>query len=84
MRWADVAAIRRYADVIVHRQLEAALASPEPKFYLDTEGVAQAAAQCTTKKDAARRAFGTDEAGLIGQTPRTRRSIFTSAPSSTT
>lgn len=49
-------AIRRYADVIVHRQLEAALASPEPKFYLDTEGVAQAAAQCTTKKDAARRA----------------------------
>ena len=49
-------AIRRYADIIVHRQLEAALTSTEPKFYMDTEGVAQTAAQCTTKKDLAKRA----------------------------
>ncbi|GAA5940477.1 uncharacterized protein JCM15063_002340 [Sporobolomyces koalae] len=59
--------IRRYADIMVHRQLEAILAheqqvatsSPgaqlgEPKFLLDTETVAKIAQVCNTKKEAAR------------------------------
>ena len=59
--------IRRYADVMVHRQLEAilqheqqaSLSSPggaggEFKFSLDTETVAKIAQVCNTKKEAAR------------------------------
>ncbi|GAA5855311.1 hypothetical protein JCM3766R1_001190, partial [Sporobolomyces carnicolor] len=62
--------IRRYADIMVHRQLEAILlheqqvssSSPpigaaltsEPKFSLDTETVAKIAQVCNTKKEAAR------------------------------
>ncbi|GAA5977778.1 hypothetical protein JCM10908_005093 [Rhodotorula pacifica] len=55
--------IRRYADVIVHRQLEAVLQSQasaaggvasEPRFSLDTDTVSKVAATCNTKKDAAR------------------------------
>ncbi|GAA6019805.1 hypothetical protein JCM11491_000276 [Sporobolomyces phaffii] len=60
--------IRRYADIMVHRQLEAillheqqvassspgGLAGGEPKFLLDTETVAKIAQVCNTKKEAAR------------------------------
>lgn len=57
--------IRRYADIMVHRQLEAILlheqqvssssgAAGEPKFSLDTETVAKIAQVCNTKKEAAR------------------------------
>jgi protein SSD1 len=60
--------IRRYADIMVHRQLEAILlheqqlasSSPggapggDPKFSLDTETVAKIAQVCNTKKEAAR------------------------------
>lgn len=59
--------IRRYADVMVHRQLEAILqheqqtsmsspggATGELKFSLDTETVAKIAQVCNTKKEAAR------------------------------
>ncbi|GAA5864874.1 hypothetical protein JCM3774_004257 [Rhodotorula dairenensis] len=56
--------IRRYADVLVHRQLEAVLQSEagnatggpvsEPRFSLDTETIQKVAATCNTKKDAAR------------------------------
>lgn len=55
--------IRRYADVLVHRQLEAVLQSQtgnasgiisEPRFSLDTETISKVAATCNTKKDAAR------------------------------
>ncbi|POY69979.1 hypothetical protein BMF94_7023 [Rhodotorula taiwanensis] len=55
--------IRRYADVIVHRQLEAVLQShgntlsggaSEPRFSLDTEMISKIASTCNTKKDAAR------------------------------
>ncbi|KAM0790123.1 hypothetical protein ACM66B_005448 [Microbotryomycetes sp. NB124-2] len=49
--------IRRYADVMVHRQLEAVLAGPaDSKFTLDTEAVSKVAQQCNVKKDAARTA----------------------------
>ncbi|KAK4050966.1 Translational repressor [Microbotryomycetes sp. JL201] len=49
--------IRRYADVMVHRQLEAVLAGPaDSKFTLDTEAVSKVAQQCNIKKDAARMA----------------------------
>jgi protein SSD1 len=56
--------IRRYADVIVHRQLEAVLAAQaaaasaetptEAKFSLDAEAVSKIAQTCNTKKEAAR------------------------------
>lgn len=50
--------IRRYADVVVHRQLEAILQAQsngsDIKFALDTEAVAKIASTCTAKKDAAR------------------------------
>ena len=47
--------IRRYADIMVHRQLEAVLAnSNDVKFTLDTEAVSKVAQTCNMKKDAAR------------------------------
>jgi len=47
--------IRRYADIIVHRMLEAALAG-EKRFYLDKDTVQKTANHCNVKKDAARNA----------------------------
>ncbi|GJN92923.1 hypothetical protein Rhopal_005966-T1 [Rhodotorula paludigena] len=52
--------IRRYADIIVHRELEAVLlaqqAGAEAKFPLDPESVSKIAQTCNVKKDAARQA----------------------------
>ncbi|KPV71704.1 uncharacterized protein RHOBADRAFT_30884 [Rhodotorula graminis WP1] len=54
--------IRRYADVMVHRQLEAVLAAQaagtplDARFPLDVESVSKVAATCNIKKDAARQA----------------------------
>ncbi|KAG0236744.1 hypothetical protein BGX31_003836 [Mortierella sp. GBA43] len=45
--------IRRYADIIVHRLLEASLTG-EQKFYLNKEACQKSANQCNLKKDAAR------------------------------
>ncbi|RUS28502.1 hypothetical protein BC938DRAFT_481810 [Jimgerdemannia flammicorona] len=47
--------IRRYADVIVHRQLEAVL-SGEKRFYLDRDTVQKTAQHCNVKKDGAKSA----------------------------
>ena len=38
--------IRRYADVLVHRQLDAILQGGEPKFNMDRDAVAKVAQQC--------------------------------------
>ena len=38
--------IRRYADVIVHRQLESVLQGGEIKFAMDRDAVAKVAQQC--------------------------------------
>ncbi|KAL0949499.1 hypothetical protein HGRIS_009553 [Hohenbuehelia grisea] len=47
--------IRRYADLLVHRQLEAVLtAGAEPKFSMDRDAVAKIAQQCNIKRDSAR------------------------------
>ncbi|KAL8290404.1 hypothetical protein RQP46_002662 [Phenoliferia psychrophenolica] len=47
--------IRRYADILVHRQLEAILLNTsDAKFTLDTEAVSKIAQTCNTKKEAAR------------------------------
>ncbi|KAK4051726.1 Translational repressor [Microbotryomycetes sp. JL221] len=51
--------IRRYADVLVHRQLEAVLSGGSSsdnstKFSMDTEAVSKIAQQCNIKKEAAR------------------------------
>ncbi|ORY21371.1 hypothetical protein BCR39DRAFT_64105 [Naematelia encephala] len=49
--------IRRYADVLVHRMLDACLASPNPnevKFYMDRDQVAKCAQQCNMKKASAK------------------------------
>ncbi|PFH52769.1 hypothetical protein AMATHDRAFT_56203 [Amanita thiersii Skay4041] len=43
--------IRRYADIIVHRQLDAVLQSGEPKFTMDRDAVAKVAQQCNIKRD---------------------------------
>ncbi|GAA5823880.1 hypothetical protein JCM3770_000201 [Rhodotorula araucariae] len=54
--------IRRYADVMVHRQLEAVLAAQaagtplDARFPLDAESVSKVAQTCNVKKDAARQA----------------------------
>lgn len=47
--------IRRYADVLVHRQLEAVLqgVGAEPKFTMDRDAVAKVAQQCNIKRDSA-------------------------------
>lgn len=49
--------IRRYADVLVHRMLDACLTSPNPnevKFLMDRDQVAKAAQQCNMKKQSAK------------------------------
>ncbi|KAF9410301.1 hypothetical protein BGZ94_001686 [Podila epigama] len=45
--------IRRYADIIVHRLLEASLTG-DTKFYLNKESCQKSANQCNIKKDAAK------------------------------
>jgi protein SSD1 len=45
--------IRRYADLLVHRQLESILQPGEPKFSLDRDAVAKIAQQCNIKRDSA-------------------------------
>lgn len=48
--------IRRYADILVHRQLEAVTQSPglaETKFTMDRDAVAKVAQQCNIKRDSA-------------------------------
>ena len=44
---------RRYADIIVHRQLEAVLSSGSAEFSEDADALAKTAEQCNTKKDSA-------------------------------
>lgn len=44
---------RRYADIIVHRQLEAALSDGAVEFTEDIEALAKTAEMCNTKKDSA-------------------------------
>ncbi|KAH7926750.1 RNB-domain-containing protein [Leucogyrophana mollusca] len=47
--------IRRYADILVHRQLESVLqGGAEPKFSMDRDAVAKVAQQCNIKKDSAK------------------------------
>ncbi|KAI0677605.1 RNB-domain-containing protein [Trametes maxima] len=46
--------IRRYADVLVHRQLDAILQGGEPKFNMDRDAVAKVAQQCNIKRDSAK------------------------------
>lgn len=47
--------IRRFADVIVHRQLEAALTdNPESRFVIDSEAVSKIAQNCNNRKAAAK------------------------------
>jgi protein SSD1 len=46
--------IRRYADLLVHRQLESILqGGSEPKFTMDRDAVAKVAQQCNIKRDSA-------------------------------
>ncbi|KAJ7228625.1 SSD1 protein [Mycena pura] len=47
--------IRRYADLLVHRQLESVLQGigGEPKFTMDRDAVAKVAQQCNIKRDSA-------------------------------
>lgn len=47
---------RRYADIIVHRQLEVALSNGAIEFQEDLESLAKTAEQCNTKKDSAQAA----------------------------
>ncbi len=47
---------RRYADLIVHRQLEAVLSNGSIEFTEDAESLAKTAEQCNTKKDSAQSA----------------------------
>ncbi|KAF9567331.1 SSD1 protein [Agrocybe pediades] len=47
--------IRRYADVLVHRQLEAVLqGGADTKFTMDRDAVAKVAQQCNIKRDSAK------------------------------
>ncbi|KDQ64555.1 hypothetical protein JAAARDRAFT_43562 [Jaapia argillacea MUCL 33604] len=47
--------IRRYADILVHRQLESILqGGTDPKFTMDRDAVAKVAQQCNIKKDSAK------------------------------
>ncbi|KAI0938093.1 hypothetical protein AcW1_004821 [Taiwanofungus camphoratus] len=46
--------IRRYADILVHRQLDSILqGGAEPKFTMDRDAVAKVAQQCNIKRDSA-------------------------------
>lgn len=47
---------RRYADIVVHRQLEAALSDGAIEFTEDLESLAKTAEQCNNKKDSAQNA----------------------------
>ncbi|ETN46358.1 uncharacterized protein HMPREF1541_00542 [Cyphellophora europaea CBS 101466] len=47
---------RRYADILVHRQLEAALSDGAIEFADDLESLAKTAEQCNNKKDSAQSA----------------------------
>ena len=47
---------RRYADIVVHRQLEAALSNGTIEFTEDIENLAKTAESCNTKKDSAQSA----------------------------
>ena len=47
---------RRYADIVVHRQLEAALSNGAIDYSEDTENLVKIADQCNTKKDSAQAA----------------------------
>lgn len=47
---------RRYADIIVHRQLEAVLSNGAIEFTEDVENLAKTAEACNTKKDSAQSA----------------------------
>ena len=47
---------RRYADIIVHRQLEAALSNGTVEFNDDIDSLVKTAEQCNTKKDSAQSA----------------------------
>ncbi|KAG8218853.1 SSD1 protein [Butyriboletus roseoflavus] len=47
--------IRRYADILVHRQLESVLqGGGDPKFTMDRDAVAKIAQQCNIKRDSAK------------------------------
>jgi protein SSD1 len=50
--------IRRYADVLVHRMLDACLTSPNPgndvKFHMDRDQIAKCAQHCNMKRSSAR------------------------------
>jgi protein SSD1 len=48
--------LRRYADIIVQRQLEAVLSNGEIEFTEDTETLVKTADQCNVKKDSAKNA----------------------------
>ncbi|KAL1921716.1 uncharacterized protein VTP21DRAFT_10358 [Calcarisporiella thermophila] len=48
--------VRRYSDLLVHRQLEAALAG-EKRFYLDKEAISKTAEQCNAREEMARHAL---------------------------
>lgn len=48
--------IRRYTDIIVQRQLEAALSDGEIEFTEDVEALTKTAEQCNVKKDSAKNA----------------------------
>ena len=47
---------RRYADIVVHRQLEAALSNGSAEFTEDVENLAKTAESCNNKKDSAQSA----------------------------
>ena len=47
---------RRYADIVVHRQLEVALSNGAMEFTEDTESLLKTAEACNTKKDSAQSA----------------------------
>ena len=47
---------RRYADIVVHRQLEAALSNESVEFAEDMENLNKTADSCNTKKDSAQSA----------------------------
>ncbi|KAI7887622.1 uncharacterized protein EV154DRAFT_573678 [Mucor mucedo] len=54
---------RRFADIIVHRQLEASLEAGEKRFSLDRDTVQKLAQHCNVKKDAA--IYARDQSNLM-------------------